>query len=63
MSASALKGDLLAGRCPHRQVPDLLRILEKLRLHAHHQIEELFALRNLRRGLAAERISSTSFCR
>ena len=39
----------------HQQVADLLRTLAELRLHAHHQVEELFALHHLCGRLAAHR--------
>jgi hypothetical protein len=47
--------DLLAVRCAHQQVSDLIRAAAKLRLHAHHQIEQLLALNDLRDCLTADR--------
>jgi len=40
-------------RCSHQQVANLLRAFAKLRLHPHHQVEELFSLHNLRGRLPA----------
>ena len=47
--------NLLPGRRAHQQIADLLRALPELRLHAHHQVEELFALHYLRGRLPAYR--------
>ena len=47
--------NLLAGRRADEQIADLLRVLAELRLHAHDEIEQLFALNHLRGGLAAHR--------
>ena len=51
---------LPAGRA-HQQIGDLLRVLSELRLHAHHEIEELLALNHLRRRLPAHRRLNHAF--
>ena len=55
ISASALSGICCPAGRAHQQVADLLRVLAELRLHAHHEVEELFALHHLRGRLAAHR--------
>ena len=45
--------NLLAVGRAHQQVADLVRAAAELRLHAHHQVEELFALDHLGGRLAA----------
>ena len=46
--------NLLARGRRHQQVADLTGAGAELRVRAHHQVEELLALDNLRRGLAAD---------
>ena len=48
------KRNLLAAGRGHQQVADLACAGAELRVHADHQIEELFALDHLRRRLAAD---------
>ena len=47
------EGNLLAGGRADQQVGDLLRVLAELRLHAHDEVEQFFALNHLRGGLSA----------
>ena len=46
--------NLLAGGRADEQIADLLRVLAELRLHAHDEVEELFALDHLRGRLPAD---------
>src|SRR5271155_5057633 len=46
--------DGLPGRRGHQQVADVVRGGAILRLHAHHQVEEFFALNHLRGSLPAD---------
>ena len=55
ISASALSGICCPAGVPTSRLPISLRALAELRLHAHHQVEELFALHHLRGRLPAHR--------
>ena len=46
---------LLAGRSRHQQIADGVLARAVLRLHAHHQVEQLLALDDLRGRLSAHR--------
>ena len=45
--------NLLPGGRAHQQIANLLRVLAEFRLHAHHEIEQFFALDHLRGRLPA----------
>ena len=48
------EGNLLAAGGGHEQIADFAGVRAKLRLHADDQIEEFFALDDLRGGLTAD---------
>ena len=55
MLASCAQRNLLAVGRSYQQVADFVGAAAELRLHAHHQVEKLLALDDLRDGLTAYR--------